>query len=400
MTVRLYDSDSYLTTFSAAVVRSAGSGNRPAVLLDRTAFYPSSGGQPHDTGTLDGVSVLDVMEQDGGILHVLESPIRKGRAVTGRIDWGRRLDHMQQHTGQHILSRAFILETGAETVGFHLGSEICTVDLDKPGFTDEEILNVENLANQTVMENRTVRTHRVNPEEAVRFDLRKTPVSGPSVRVVEIDGFDANGCCGTHLKSTGEAGLIKIQRTEKYKGGTRVTFLCGFRALADYQKKQRLTGEAAAVLNGSESELIENLERWRTERKQGQKRMKDLARRLTELESAALLRDAEGIGPYRLIVRFFPDRDPEGLQASIRSLVRQENTVALLGCTLGKEVRLFLGCHPSIPLDMEDVLRQTVPIIAGRGGGTANLAQGAGSETGRIEQALTRSRELVLQRLS
>jgi alanyl-tRNA synthetase len=399
MTKRLYDFDSYLTEFSAVVVRSASHENKQAVILDQTAFYPASGGQPHDTGTLNGIPVLDVIEQDKEILHLLETSLEKDQSVTGRIDRDRRLDHMQQHTGQHILSQSFIQQTQAATIGFHMGAQICTIDLDRAGFSSEVILQVENAANRIVMENRAVRIHRVRPEEVVRFHLRKTPVSEESIRIVEIDGFDANGCCGTHVKSTGEVGFTKILRHEKYKGGTRVAFVCGFRALQDYQKKQRLTGEAAAILNNSEDEIIGNLERWKSDRKRDQKRLKQLGSQLVQFESGQLLAGAETVYSNKLILKTFPDRDPSELQQLARLLIQHEHTIALLGCA-DENAHLVLGCHTSLNLDMNEILHQVIPVIDGKGGGTNQLAQGNGPLINKVDQALSKAREIVRQALS
>lgn len=396
--IRLFDQNAYQKSFTAAIVDQKQVADCFHVILDKTAFYPESGGQPSDRGALNNAPVHDVIEQDDTIVHVLKSPMEKGSTVTGRIDWARRFDHMQQHTGQHILSQSFVQIAKAETIGFHLGTQICTIDLDRSGLSEAVIQQVENAANRIVMENRMVHVHRVQPEEVPRFNLRKAPVTKEVVRIVEIKGFDANGCCGTHVKSTGEVGPIKILRQEKYKGGSRITFVCGFRALGDYQKKQRLTNEVAVILNSSEDEIIENLKRRQSERKRDQKRFKFLNQRLLESESKDLMKEAQELESCKLILKSYSDRTPSELQQLARLLVQNEQTVVLLGCKDDK-AHIVLACHSNMKFDMNGVLQEVIPLIEGRGGGTKQIAQGNGPLVANLDGLLSKARERMVHAL-
>jgi len=241
-TKRLYYDDSYLRHFTAQVVESTKVKGRPAVILDRTAFYPTSGGQPHDRGLINGIPVINVIERkDGTVVHVLEEPLPgEVTTVEGEIDWERRFDHMQQHTGQHILSQACLQRLKAETVGFHLGADYATIDLNKAPLSEKKLEAAEALANAVVFANRPVVARFVSKEELAAMPLRKPPaVEGP-IRIVTVEGFDWSPCGGTHVRATGEVGVIKIVRYERRGAETRLTFLCGERAWRDYHQKNRL----------------------------------------------------------------------------------------------------------------------------------------------------------------
>jgi len=236
MTERLHYDDAYLLRFSARVVEHTQWEGRPAVVLDRTAFYATGGGQPHDTGILDGVGVVDVVEResDGAVVHVLAAPLPPGTVdVEGEVDRARRLDLTRQHTGQHIISAAFVEVLGANTVSFHLSADYATIDLDRSPLTAEDLARVEDLANEVVMENRPVISRFVSRDELPALTLRKPLAHAGPVRIVEVPGFDCSACGGTHVRATGELGLIKLVRAERRGTESRVEFLCGGRALAD-----------------------------------------------------------------------------------------------------------------------------------------------------------------------
>ena len=226
MTDRLYDLDPYLKEFTARVVRATGKG----VVLDRTAFYPAGGGQPCDLGTLNGIEVTDVIEEGEDVVHAVARPIEG--EVRGVIDWDRRRDHMQQHHGQHLLSEAFVRVAQAQTASFHLGRQGCSIDLDK-AVAPLDVERAETLANMVIYENRPVKAGVYTPEEAKGLALRKPPPAQERIRVVTVNEFDAQACCGTHPRSTGEVGVICVTGVERQKGGVRVHFSCGYRALTE-----------------------------------------------------------------------------------------------------------------------------------------------------------------------
>jgi alanyl-tRNA synthetase len=343
MTKRLYYSDSYCTRFSARVIERLTWEGRPAVVLDGSAFYPSSGGQPADRGTLGGITVLDVVvrEQDGAIVHVLEHALSEAKAE-GVLDWPRRFDHMQQHTGQHILSAACEQVLDADTVGFHLGAETSTVDLNVARLDPAAVRPVEELANQVVWENRPVSARFVGPDELAALPLRRPPtVEGP-VRLVEIAGplthrrrtggagsgsnpapalsgrcFDVNPCGGTHVTHTGEVGLIKIVRLDHRGDETRVEFLCGGRALRDYRAKNTMAHRLAGLLTVGHWELDQAVERLQAEAKQLRRDLRRAHGRLLKVEATELAKATVVHGPYRVVRRVWevPGKPPGELRA-------------------------------------------------------------------------------------
>ena len=239
MTLRLYHADSTLRDFTARIVARRDTERGPAVRLDRTAFYPTAGGQPHDTGTLNDVRVRDVWdEDDGAVWHLLERGV-DGDAVTGAIDWERRFDHMQQHTGQHLLSAGFVRLLDAPTVSFHLGTDESTIDLTVPALDWEDAFRVEAEVNRVIWEDRPVDVRVFGEDEIHAVPLRKPPQVRGAIRVVWVRDVDASACSGTHVPRTGVLGIVKIVRLERYKGGMRAGFLCGARALAHYQRTLR-----------------------------------------------------------------------------------------------------------------------------------------------------------------
>lgn len=411
MTERLCYADSYCTHFSAHVIERLTWDKHPAIVLDRTAFYPTSGGQPADRGTLGGVDVLDVAvrEEDGAIVHVLSTPLwpsstlggEQERSVTeaevvGEVDWPRRFDHMQQHTGQHILSAAFERLLGADTVGFHLGTEASTIDLDVTGLDWEAVAPVEELVNRIVWEDRPVNVRFVNPDELTAWSIRRPPaVEGP-MRIVEIagpvldsehgplaspgPGFDVNPCGGTHVARTGEIGLIKITRMEHRGDETRVEFLCGGRALRDYRAKNEMVNCLASMLTVGYWELDQAVERLQAEAKQLRRDLRQARARLLEAEVAELAESALVCGPYRVVWRIWEQREAEELRELARKLAERVGIVALL-IGLGERTDLCFARAEDLDLDVAILLRETCARLGGRGGGRSQAAQGSAPAT-------------------
>ncbi|MDT7605183.1 MAG: alanyl-tRNA synthetase, partial [Acidobacteriota bacterium] len=251
-TERLYYTDSHLTEFDATVVAASEiAPGRAAVVLDRTAFYPTGGGQPHDTGTLEGARVIDCVEdEDGGVQHIVEgASLAIGARVSGRVEWERRLEHMQQHTGQHILSQSFVELYGAQTRSFRMTEDACEIDVELLDPSDEKVERAVRRANEVVWNDRAVRVHLVTPAEAARMPLRKDSAREGELRVIEIEGFDFSPCGGTHAASTGEVGCVVARQWERAKGLVRVTFAAGVRALEDYARANRTARATAALFS-------------------------------------------------------------------------------------------------------------------------------------------------------
>ena len=381
MTERLYYTDAYCTGFSARVVERLAWGGRPAVVLDRTAFYPASGGQPADRGTLGGLAVRDVVvrEEDGAIVHVLERALRTSD-VEGVLDWSSRFDHMQQHTGQHILSAAFEQVLDADTVGFHLGTETSTVDINVARLEPAALVPVEELANRVIWENRPVSVRFVGPDELVTLPLRRPPaVEGP-VRIVEIAGFDLNPCGGTHVARTGEIGLIKIVRLDHRGDETRVEFLCGGRALRDYQAKNGMVNRLTVMLTVGHWELDQAVERLQAEAKRLRQDLRRARKRLLHAEASELAETASFHGPYRVVSRVWERREPGELRVLAQELVQRPDVVALLG-TVGERTHLCFARAEGIEPDVAALLQEACGRLGGKGGGRPHLAQGSAPAT-------------------
>ncbi len=393
MAERLYYQDSYLRTFSAHVVNRGASDGRPFVALDRTAFYPGGGGQPPDTGRLAGVPVLEAREDErGDILHLLADaaqPLMPGMELTGEIDWPRRFDHMQQHTGQHILSAAFIQATSAETVAFHLGTDYTTIDLNRTDLTAAQVDAAEALANTIVAENRPVVARFVSGEELKRLPLRRPPkVEGP-IRVVQVADFDWSGCGGTHVRSTAEVGLIKVVKVERRGPEMRVTFLCGGRALADYGRKHRLTQALMERFSAGEGDIMPAIERLDAEAQTLRKALREAEQARALAEAAALWAQAPQRDGIRLVRMVYRDRSAEAVKALSLALQAQARCVALLAWVgPDGQTQLTFASSPGTGADMGALLRSVLMPLGGRGGGRPEWAQGGLPDASQVENAL------------
>ena len=421
-TERLYQRDSFLTRFTAAVLdaraeRSAdpSSSVRLAVLLDRTTFYPTGGGQPHDTGTLGGLPVVETRESEEGPLHLVELRDQEGRAhgahftvggeVEGIVDWDRRFDHMQQHSGQHILSRAFLEVVSARTRSFHLGEAICTIDVDMPRPSAEAILAAEARANQIVWEDRPVAVREILADPigpGAQLDrgtsgLDRAP--GEPTRFVEIEGFDSNACCGTHVARTGQVGLIGAIAWEPYKGICRVTFVCGGRALRHIRETNASLGACVVGLSAPLREIPAALERLLAEREDLLRRVRALGAALAEREAAQIAVSAPTLGPFRLLrgVYRHPERSVDEVQILARRFVEEPGRLALVAVVEGETATILAGrssaaagvapAGADLP-KMGEVIAEVCRTVGGRGGGSPTFARAGGVPAGRVEEAL------------
>ena len=393
MSTRLYYTDSSRLTFDATVVEALTVDGRSAVVLDTTAFYPTSGGQPHDVGTLGQAKVEEVVDADEGrILHLLDRELKVGDNVRGVVDRARRFDHMQQHTGQHILSAAFDKLHSARTVGFHLGAEVSTVDLDIP-LAPEAIAAAEDEANRIVWEDRPVGIRFVSGEEAASLPLRKETARTGELRVIDVEGYDLSACGGTHVPRTGAIGLIACLSAERLRGGTRVEFVCGGRALRWLRLYRDSVAGCIRHISVAPAELPAAIERMQGDAKDQRKAMKDLQERLAGFEAAALAARAEPRGDVRQLVEAVAGQDQNGLRS-----------MALAICaTSGFEVALFSTTQPAVVVvarskdgsrDCAAVLKTLMANFGGKGGGRPDMAQ-AGGLAGTTEELLSAAREAM-----
>jgi alanyl-tRNA synthetase len=401
MTERLYNDDPYRTRFSASVIEQLQWNGGPAVVLDRSAFYPTGGGQPHDIGFLDDVPVVDVVERDSdaAVIHILNRSL-EALEVEGTVDWARRFDLMQQHTGQHILSAAFVEELGASTVGFHLSEEYATLDLDQAALSAGDLAKVEVLANEVVFENRQAVARFVPDEEVPALPLRKQLVHKGPVRVVEISGgqipgtqalpFDCSACGGTHVRATGEVGLIKITRSERRGAETRIEFLCGGRALVDYQAKNAVLLGLAQEFTVGYWELAEMIHRQSGELRDTRRDLRRARDALLDAEATALWQQGQSAGGFRIVQALFAGRTLEDLKHLAQRLIAQPSTVALLATRGQDDENSYFTFARTDDLDanMGTLVRQACETIGGRGGGRPNFAQGGGPDGDMVAQAL------------
>jgi alanyl-tRNA synthetase len=403
VTDRLYYTDPALVEFDARVIRLEDHEGRPAAVLDRTAFYPTSGGQPFDTGRLGGAAVIDVVDRDdGGILHVLDSPVEAG-PIHGAVDWTRRFDHMQQHTGQHVLSAAFDRLLGARTESFHLGSESSTIDL-APVIGPGDVARAEDEANRVVWEDRPVSIRFVEPDEAATLPLRKEPARTGRLRIIEVQEFDVSACGGTHVARTGSIGTIAVVSTERFRGGTRVEFQCGRRALRGYRTLRDIVASGVRLISALPGDLPAGIERLQGEVKEAKREIKDLKTRLASFEAAALADGAVTHGSLRVVIEALSGWDQNGLKTIASAIAQRSGHLAILFAEAGaRDVppgALASAPPPPAPrsagaepiqlwavasarsvdaaFDCAGLIRQLTAKFGGKGGGRADIAQGGG----------------------
>jgi alanyl-tRNA synthetase len=393
-TERLYYSDSHLTEFDATVLAAEEiAPGRAGITLDCTAFYPTGGGQPFDTGTLDGARVVDCIDRESeGVLHVVEgaSPA-VGARVNGRVDWGRRLEHIQQHTGQHILSQALFQLFDAPTRSFRMMESVCEIDVELREPSEEKIERAVDLANRIVWEDRAVRVLVVTPEEASKLPLRKDSAREGELRVIEIEGFDLSPCGGTHAQRTGEVGVIVVRSWERAKGLTRIEFAAGRRALADYRRANRTARTVAALFSSARDDAPALAARLVEENKQLARRARALEELAARVEAEDLIHEAEtrgvGVG-LKIVVRVFADRDAESLKRLASAIASHAGAVALLGAREADQARLVFARGAEAAGDMNALMREACALVEGRGGGRADMAQGGGRNVARLAEAV------------
>jgi len=401
MTKRLYYDSAEMHEFDSVVEEVAppsSEQSRPAVVLRETAFYPTSGGQVHDTGWLTvnggdcGAERLRVTEvadaEDGRIVHYLEAPARlpvAGAAVHGSIDPERRRDHMQQHSGQHVLSAAFIELYQMLTVSFHMGEDYCSIDLATPSVSSGQIAGAEKRANQIVFENRAVRIRYVSRAEAEKLGLRKLPpAEHDDLRLVEIADFDLSACGGTHVSASGQIGSILLRKTEKVRQGTRVEFVCGDRAVRMARRDYSALSEAAALFSTQLWDVPDQIRKNVEESKLLRKQKDDALDQLAELMALAALHDQPETNGRKIIVRAFSDRDigfaklfaQKVTRVATPAIALVASTVDPLGLVFAQTPAQASGGAAGSAADMGALLKQVLSSVGGRGGGSRDFAQG------------------------
>jgi alanyl-tRNA synthetase len=401
MTTRLYYHDSFLYDFDAEVMELITVGSRPAMILNRTAFYPTSGGQVFDTGWImpgdapDAEAKLRVTEvadsEDGRVIHYLEVPpktLQPGARVRGQIDPERRRNHMQQHSGQHVLSAAFVRLFKMPTVSFHMADDHCSIDLDTPTLSKEQIESAERLANEIILENRPVDMRFVTRDEAEELGLRKLPpAERDELRLIDIRDFDLSACGGTHVSQTGQIGSILLRKTEKVRQGWRVEFVAGLRAVATSRRDFSTLAQTAALFSAHiydvPQQARKTLDEIRFLRKQGEQSLEELA----AVQAASLFTETIPSDGRKVIVRTFTDRELKFIKLLAQKLTRQSAVIALLA-TSSPAPSLVFAQSPGQSHDMGALMKQITTTYGGRGGGSKDMAQGGLEHPDRLNAAL------------
>ena len=391
-TERLYYRDSFLREFDAQVISCEKEGDCWKVVLDRTAFYPTSGGQPHDTGKLGDVPVIEVADAEHKVVHYASAEVPVG-PVHGVIDWPRRIDHMQQHTGQHLLSAAFIELFGFQTVSFHLGKETSTIDLDTPAVIPKQPEEAERRVNEVIFEDKPVVIRFGTAEELIEAGIRKKVEREGILRAIEVEGFDRQPCGGTHLERTGQAGLLLIRKLERRRDQGRVDFVCGFRALAAARSDFSTLTQAASLLSCGLSEVPAALGKLIEDRRVQHGAVKRLEERLAEHEARALLASQPSTGALRVISSALEEATPSYLGLLAAKLVAEANVVALLASRASGHV--VFAQTKGLPHDMGALLRDTLRQFGGKGGGAKGFAQGGVLDAAKAADVIAHAKKML-----
>jgi alanyl-tRNA synthetase len=403
MTEQLYYSNPRLTEFDARVLRHRAEKTRWVVVLNRTAFYPEGGGQPADRGQLNGVAVLDVQKKGDEIRHVLAEPLAKGRAegteVRGRIDWARRFEFMQQHTGQHIISASLIEAAGARTISAYLGERYTAVEIDSDDIRETEIEAAESLANQRVTRNLPVQIHWISPQQAQDYSLRKPPPHVERLRIVRIEGVDAAACAGIHVAATGEVGLIKYDGLEKIRGRLRLRWLIGERAYRDARQKDRLIAALNRELTCGTEDIIPSVQELRNKIRERDQRISQLEKILAERRVQDLLAGAEARMGVRLAVQRITADDISYGQTVYQHLLDQPKTVACILIQRSADLQWLIGCSEDLDLPWKQILPDLFPLIGGKGGGRGRSWRGMGVDPEGIERFLDTLKQAIWKQL-
>lgn len=394
-TKKLYFDDPYQIEFNAKVLRKFSHKNQPALILEQTCFYPESGGQPSDKGSINGIEVTGVIEVDGNIIHILDRDVESNE-IHGKIAWETRFDHMQQHAGQHVLSQSFYELTRGETLSFHMGEEYSTVEIDVHKISEQEVSEVEKLANSIVIQNKEIKSYFVSEDQIVDVPLRGLPKKTGRIRVIEVSGFDYTACGGTHPKRTGEIGIIKILKQERIRNNIRFEFLCGNRAFRDYIAKNRILNQVAVKFSVNEQELLLAAEKLFSDFQTLKKTNKKLQRKISRIEAGEIIQKAKDHFIHHIIA----DKTPEELRFLALNIIETPGLVVLLGLKEDKKVHVVLARSDDCDIDM----RELVPIVAeqinGKGGGRPALVEIAGDDPHNLSTAVDNARDFLSDKMS
>lgn len=386
---KIYYDNRYLKEFTAEIVDIKDIDNKFHVILDKTAFFPGGGGQSCDLGTIENEKIIDVYEKNEIVYHVVEKKPIKIHKVKCVIDWERRLDGMHQHLGQHVLSGSFFNLFNANTFGIHLGADISTVDIYGV-LTEEQVRDAERLANKIIGDALTVESFVPTKSELKKLTLRRAlPNTEEDIRIVKIGDFDINACCGLHPVSTQDLRLIKIKKFEKHKDGTRIEFLAGERAVSDSFKKDEFQNSICKYLNCNENEAINGIKNLNENLRAANEMNKSLNILLAKYQVKEILENAVKINNTKVIKQIFEDENLKYVSNLTNKLIENERTIALMAVKSEEKVNLIFACSKDInEIKMNDLLKDAISLIDGKGGGSPFQAQGAGKNNANLESTL------------
>lgn len=383
---KLYYEDQYLKEFTAEIIGVIEKNNLYYVSLDKTAFFPGGGGQHCDLGYIDNHKVIDIVEENGEIYHVTQTKPIKIHRVSCKIDWDRRLDGMQQHLGQHVLSGCFFKLFNANTVSIHLGNEISTVDIQ--GYLDEEsIRKAERMANEIIYQNISVNFLTPSKKELKKLNLRRDlPNTNEQIRVVQIGDLDINACCGVHPSRTLDLQAIKIKRWEKHKGATRIEYLAGKRAIEDYFKKDDFRNQICKFLNCGEQDAINSVNKLSNELKACKDENRQIKIEISDYQIKDMIMSAENLGDISVITKIYESGDLKHISKIAEKIVLNDNMIVLLAVKNEEKANLIFAASKNInSISMSDLLKDAITLIDGRGGGSNFLAQGGGKNSSNLQ---------------
>ena len=384
MTEKLFWVDPYQTEFDAAVTKQFPVTDGHAVVLDRTCFYATSGGQPNDLGHLNSIPVQDVRPEGDSLVHVLPSPLERS-SVHGVIDWNRRFDHMQQHSGQHILSAAFFQLFGAQTSSFHLGEDYCSIELDKPNLQDTQLQEAEDLANKVILASTPVSAFFADPQEAKTFPLRKQSDLAESLRIIRIGDFDLSPCSGTHVKNAGEIGSIFIAGVERLPKVTKVIFLCGNRVRSSYHHDLGILKVLSKNLTTSFDLLSESVQKLQNQLKDQRKQIKDLNEERLKVEASELAEHAVEWNGGHFILQVW-NRPYEEVRYIGQRLTEFPGLLGALAST--QENRIVFFKHRDLHLDLRPLFQEFLATTGSKGGGPPHFMEAGGFQNAQLESIL------------
>ena len=399
MTAKLYEKDPYKTEFKADIKSIEPKDNVFHVTLDKTYFYPEGGGQPADKGWIEGIEVNYVHKENERVIHVLKKEPEKKKELTCKIDWARRFDFMQQHTGQHLLSAVFKNQFNLNTVGFNLSVDSLRIDLDNQ-IGKKEINKVEELVNDYIYKDIKVETLYPNDDQLEKFNLRKEPTVDENIRVIKIGEIDFSPCGGTHLNSTGELGIIKIINVDNYKGGLRIDFVCGKRALRDFGFKNEIITELRNIASVPDEEILNEVKRIKEELKESEETITELNKQLLNYKADDLWEKAENIKGIKVIKDTFSDIPYNDVQWLSDILTKKDDLICIFGQHDQATARLLLSKSENIKeVNMNEIINEPLEHIEGRGGGNNLKAQGGGNKVDNIDQAVETALNIIKDKI-